>query len=295
MLSICIPTYNYLVIKLVSELHKQCQNNNIDYEILILEDGSSNSFFSENAENLSRFKNVKHILFTENQGRSKTRNYLANLAQFDNLLFLDSDSEISDENFINCYLNNIENSVICGGTIYLKSQKEKNKELRYKYGIISEMLSVDTRTKNKIFTTNNFLIHKKIFEQIQFKEFLTKYGHEDSLFGYELRKNNINIKHINNPVIHAGIEENAVFLDKTRLAIDNLIILNNQTTIDPNFINDITLAKTYKKVKNLKLHYLLKGLFKIFKNIILKHLLNSKNPNIFVFNFYKLGYYTIMQ
>ena len=175
MLSICIPTYNYSVIKLVSELERQCLNNNIDYEIMVLEDCSADSFFSKNAEDLSRFKNVKHILFTKNQGRSKVRNHLANLAQFDNLLFLDSDSEIPNENFINYYLNNIKNPVVCGGTIYLKSQKEKNKELRYKYGIISEMLSADIRTKNKIFTTNNFFIHKNIFKHIQFKEILTKY------------------------------------------------------------------------------------------------------------------------
>ena len=295
MISICIPTYNYSVIKLVSELDRQCRRNNIDYEILVLEDCSTKVCFLKNIEDLKNFENVKHLSFEENQGRSKARNYLAKVARFDNLLFLDCDSEINDENFINCYLKNIENPVVCGGTAYLKSQYEKNKELRYKYGIKCEMLSANVRNKKKIFTTNNFLIHKNIFEKIQFKEFLKKYGHEDSLFGYELRKNNIKIKHIDNPVIHAGVEENSVFIDKTRLAIDNLIIIQNQKSIDIDFINEITLAKTYKKLKNIRLNYLLKISFKISKNIVLRYLLYSKNPNIFVFNFYKLGYYSIRQ
>ena len=40
MLSICIPTYNCNVVKLVTDLSQQCQKLAIDFEILVLEDGN---------------------------------------------------------------------------------------------------------------------------------------------------------------------------------------------------------------------------------------------------------------
>jgi glycosyltransferase involved in cell wall biosynthesis len=295
MLSICIPVYNFSVITLVLELNNQCQKIAIDYEILVLEDGSTQINFSENEKHLSMLANVKHLFFEKNQGRSRARNHLANTAQFDNLLFLDCDSEINNENFIKNYIENIDNSVICGGLVYLESQKIKNSELRYMYGIKVEMRPAELRNKNNKFTSNNFLIQRKIFEKIRFQEFLTKYGHEDSIFGYELRKNKINIKHINNPVIHTGIDENSVFLEKTRIAIDNLNIIKKQTSIDPDFLAEITLVKTYKKIKNIYLHYLLKKIFTISCKLTEKYLLNSQNPKILIFNFYKLGYYSSIQ
>ena len=47
MLSILIPTYNYNVVPLVLELHKQCLECEIDFEILC-QDDASKLFFEEN-------------------------------------------------------------------------------------------------------------------------------------------------------------------------------------------------------------------------------------------------------
>ena len=61
MLSILIPTYNYNVYPLLTELKKQADLANLPYEILVLDDASS-LFIAENSkinvlENCSYFQN----------------------------------------------------------------------------------------------------------------------------------------------------------------------------------------------------------------------------------------------
>ncbi len=289
MLSICIPVYNYDVSKLLSQLDKQCSVLNIQYEILVFEDGSD----SNKVNSLENYKNVKHIVRKDNSGRSKARNILADNARFDKLLFLDCDSETGADDFIKNYIDNSEKTVVCGGTIYKESQYKKEFSLRYWYGIKREMISGDLRNSNvnQSFTTNNFLISRSVFEKIKFREFLTKYGHEDSLFGYELKHSGINILHIDNPVVHVGLESNQVFLDKTKNAIDNLIVIEKSKLVDTGFTAEISLVRAYKKLKRTGLKGLVKLFFSTFEKTIVKNLLYSTKPSMFLFDVYKLAYY----
>ncbi|MBK9012976.1 MAG: hypothetical protein IPM82_02230 [Saprospiraceae bacterium] len=63
--------------------------------------------------------------------------------------------------------------------------------------------------------TNNFLIPRQLFLEIQFDETLRQYGHEDTLFGMELARRQVPIVHIDNPLEHIGLEPVDVFLRKT--------------------------------------------------------------------------------
>ncbi|MDD4148951.1 MAG: glycosyltransferase [Bacteroidales bacterium] len=100
MLSICIPVYNYDVSELTIQIHKQCSILNVDFEILILEDGSQKEFVDNNTKTLSTQKHIKHIVNTQNSGRSVVRNQLAEAAKYDKILFLDCDSKLIDDKFI---------------------------------------------------------------------------------------------------------------------------------------------------------------------------------------------------
>jgi hypothetical protein len=144
---------------------------------------------------------------------------------------------------------------------------------------------------NRAFTTNNLLISKKIFQKIKFREFLRKYGHEDSLFGYELYINSYKTHHINNPVIHEGLEDNKTFIKKTEEGILNLIFIQENDRIDKNFTDEIKLIRIQKKITLLKLNGLINICFKKLKKILKTRLSNSKNPSILFFELYKLGYY----
>ncbi len=294
MLSICIPVYNYDVSELVIQIYKQCSKISIDFEILILEDGSEKNFVDKNAELLSSRKEITHIVNSQNSGRSAVRNQLADTAKFNKILFLDCDSKVIDDDFISNYINARENDVVCGGTAYFANQYVKSQSLRLKYGLEREMTTAAIRKKNpnKSFTTNNFLISKSIFDKIKFREFLKDYGHEDSLFGFELKQNDYIIHHIDNPVLHCGIEDNDIFLAKTYRAIENLILIQSNPKVNSAFIKEVKLVKTYCKIKKIGLMFVINLIFNTFQTQIKKHLIVSRKPSLFWFDFYKLAYYS---
>jgi len=292
MLNICIPVFNYNVNTLVKSLHEQCVNEKIEFRILIYEDGSDIEHTEINSP-LSELTNVFYIIGGINKGRSAARNYLVSRVETGKILFIDCDSLIEDKNYIKNYISHFDKNIVCGGTIYKTSQKQAGHELRYKYGGNREMTSAEKRNSNpnKSFTTNNFLASRDIFDKLCFREFLQQYGHEDSLFGFELKKMNIEIFHIENPVIHNGIEPNEVFLEKTIEGLQNLIIIEKSKEIDSTFTKEIRIVNKYLKLKQLYLVWLPFKIYKIFKNNIYKHLLISKNPSLSLFDLYKFGYY----
>ena len=135
MISILIPTYNYKIVALVSEVHKQFSEIKAAFEIRVYEDGSSH-FLEENT-NIQELKNVVYKQFSENKGRTATRNLLANDASYDWLLFLDADVLPKNSDFIATYLKAVEindDPVIFGGITYVLEAPEKSKRLRWVYG-----------------------------------------------------------------------------------------------------------------------------------------------------------------
>jgi hypothetical protein len=195
--------------------------------------------------------------------------------------------------FISNYIQELikeKHKVICGGRNYPEKWSDKNRMLRWKYGVQSESQSFEIRrlNPNKSFMTNNFLIHRAIFSSIKFDESLTGYGHEDTLFGYLLKINKIEIFHIDNPVLNGDIETNDEFLRKTETGIVNLCKIIAKLQFNQEFIHDVALLKFYQKLKKYQLIIPIRGLFYCFKSMI-KTQLKSGNPWLWLFNFYKLG------
>ncbi|MEH6766004.1 MAG: glycosyltransferase [Aequorivita antarctica] len=289
MISILIPTYNYIVFSLAETLQKQCENANIPYEILVLDDAST---AKKSLEDNSKINSLKHCSFQvlgENIGRSKIRNLLAEKANFDWLLFLDADTFPSNSEFVAKYLTAFSNevSVIFGGIEYPKNKSE-NFSLRHKYGSERESLPLVERLKipYRSFITMGFAIKKEVFQKIKFNEKLSGYGYEDSVFGYELQKNNISLLHIENPVIHLNLESNEDFIKKSNLALQNLLNFYNSGVID---VETVKILKTYQKLKSYNLLFAARWFFNISEEKLLKNL-NSPKPSLFLFDLYRLGY-----
>jgi hypothetical protein len=162
--------------------------------------------------------------------------------------------------------------------------------LRWVYGTKREALSAKIRNEQKgfIITSNNFLIEKRIFEKIKFREEVKKYGHEDTLFGFDLARNKIKIIHIDNPVFHTGLESSADFLQKTTEGLESLQFISEHL-LQNNFafINRVKFLRKFKKLKRFVPLILLKILNRIFKKL-LKRNLTGKNPNLFLFDVYKI-------
>ncbi len=290
MLSICIPVYNIHVSALVTELYKQIQYLHEPIEIILIDDDSQISF-----RDLNKIieQPHQHIQLEKNIGRAAIRNLFLKYAQFDSLLFLDCDAIIYTPNFLLNYVDYIKNDfdkVACGGRIYPSEKPNRQKLLSWKYGIFVESKNADERSKNpsQSFMTNNFIIKKNIFQIVQFDETLVEYGHEDTLFGYELSKNNINIQYIENPVLNGDIETNDVFLKKTTASLINLKQILIKNNYDINFINQVKLLRFIYNVKPSFVLHIISFVFFITKPLI-KFLLINGFANLALFNFYKLG------
>ena len=288
MLSILIPTYNYNAFPLVEELYKQASLAGIPFEVRCIDDASS-SFDVENKKiNLLAHCNYRKL--PENIGRSKIRNLLAQEAQFDWLLFLDVDVIPKSQEFIAAYIPYLNDKIktVNGGICYQEVKPEKNKVFRWLYGKNREAKPCLERQINPYvsFLTLNFLIHKSIFSVVKFNESIPNLRHEDTLFSYDLKKNNIIVEHIDNPVYHLGLDTFDVAIKKENESIIALKHLLDNQLIDPNYIK---ISKVFSIVNKLKLTQVFGVFYVITKKLFLKNL-SSNKPSLFVFDLYRLGY-----
>lgn len=289
MISICIPIYNFDVRPLVSDLTKQIQFI-FDHEIeIILIDDASNEDFRKINKNLNQLH--EYIQLEKNIGRAKIRNLFLKYTSQPYLLFLDCDSSISSNpNFIQNYieyLSRVQSLITYGGRIYPNQAPTIQQNLSWKYGYYIESKSALLRSNdpNKSFQTNNFVIHRSLFKNNLFDETLIEYGHEDTLFGLELNRKNILIQHIENPVLNNHIEINDEFINKTHLAIQNLVQLINSGKIKGDDFNKIKLLNFYNKLSIFRLAFY--HFIKLFEDKMIKNL-KSENPNLNIFSIYKL-------
>lgn len=190
MLSVLIPTYNYNVFPLVLELQKQCLECEINFEILVFDDGSK-LFLDENQQ-INSIENCRFSQNNSNLGRGKNINFLAENAQFEWLLIMDCDTFPTQNDYIRNYISQINNAekVVFGGIEYKKERPNNNQLLRWTYGNARESLSVEKRNTNRNGNalTSNLLIQKNAFLSNPFDKSITKYGYEDLVFLSELKK-----------------------------------------------------------------------------------------------------------
>jgi len=290
MLSICIPIYNYDVRRLVKELHLQAEKTSYPYEILLIDDASDEKFREMNQA--IDLETVRYIQLNENIGRSKIRNCLAEEAKYSCLLFMDCDSAVASPQYIENYIRFFDSQTICcGGRIYEDKKPADSTYLRWKYGVARECTPAAERRKdpNAGFQTNNFLIHRNIFEKVKFNEELDGYGHEDTLFGLELKGKGIIIQHTDNPLIHLGLESASNFLKKTENGIANLhkveLILREKY---PEYVNHSRLMRSKLFLQKFHFSGIASILFRIMRNPMKNNLL-SKKPSLFIFDLYRLG------
>ncbi|MBZ4042527.1 glycosyltransferase family 2 protein [Flavobacterium hibisci] len=288
MLSILIPTYNYNVYNLVLELHKQCMELGIIFEIIVIDDGS-NSQTNETNNHINLLKNSTFIPLNKNIGLSSNRNLLASNTNYENLLFIDGDSVIINPNYIKNYINAIQDfDIIYGGRVHPETVDYSKQKLRWKYGRMVEDKTALQRNSAlyKTLMFNNTLIKKSRFNEIKFDSNLIKYGHEDTLFAYQVSLLQFKVKHIDNAIEHGHIDESKVFISKIKNGLDNLISIDESNKIDPDFVK---ILKLYHFLKKYNLNFALNVFYKLLNKIIHRQLI-SKNPSLFLFNLYRIGY-----
>ncbi|GAB5564078.1 MAG: glycosyltransferase [Winogradskyella sp.] len=280
MLSILIPTYNYNSVPLVTELHKQCNDSGITYEILVFDDDSSEEFKIVNRA-INNLSNCTYKELELNIGRSAIRNMLAKSAKFDNLIFLDCDVLPKSNDFISTYLNNLDKDIIYGSVTNTLEKPQKPKRLRWLY---------TKKREQKSECSSNFYIKKVIILQNTFDESIDKYGYEDVLFFSSIKKNGFIISSLNNPVIHLDNESASIFINKVETSLKTL-----KELIDKGNLNETNskIYYYYKIIDSCGLKGLLKLFFKTLNPLMIKNF-NSSSPSLFLFDIYRLGYFSII-
>lgn len=293
MLSICVPVYNYPVVPFVTTILSQAKQLSCDFEILVWEDGSSEAYKKENRRLLGLDTQLHYVEWEQNRGRSIIRNRLAEAASFRYILFLDCDAILPDLHFLKRYADHwnseLERQVICGGRIYPEQPHDPRLQLHWLYGSVKESQGVEARrvAPNSSFMTNNFLISRSIFTDIQFNEELRGYGHEDTLFGWELQKLGIEIEHIDNPVIHTGLESSSNFLKKTNEGIDNLYRLYRLMGRGSLWWKAIKLLRIFHRLQQWRIKEMVYWVLTPLQKPIERQL-HSAKPSLVAFDLYKL-------
>jgi len=291
MLSICIPVYNYDITAFVRRLHEQALQTNCPFEILLMDDASHEPFRTINRV-VTDLPYVRYIQLDNNIGRSKIRNRLADEARYPYLLFTDCDSTPASDTYIADFLPHCRPGVVCcGGRQYEAHKPHDNTLLRWKYGTARECASAAIRSRkpNYGFCSNNFLIHQPLFRTVRFNENLKNCVHEDTLFGIELLAHGITVQHIDNPLIHLGLESAADFLRKTEDGIQNLLTIDALLRDKyPQHVAHSRLTATRNILLKCHLLPLVAIVFKCCRPAMKTHLLGN-NPSLRIFDLYRLG------
>jgi len=291
MISVLIPIFNFNVAKLVKDLHAQLTYANVEFEIILGDDASTELHGNEK---LMTLQGVTHFSLSENIGRAKMRNLLVEKANYPFLLFMDCDAALLSSTYINNYLLEISRNskpvCIIGGVAYRRQKPNPKYYLRWHYGKKREATDAGSRNNKpyKSFTSFNAVFSKSIFDLVKFDESFSTYGNEDTFFGNQLRSAQIPVIHINNPLYHDGLDTNEDYLKKVETSIDNLIVLLKANKIGSGFVNENRLLATYFKCKKLKSASLLRLFYKMFLQKIKQKILRT--PTVFLLDLYKLGY-----
>ncbi len=293
--AICIPIYNFYVCPLVQALYKQTKAlSQTEVEIIMIDDASSSSYKSIN-QTIKNFGT--YIELPQNIGRAKIRNLFLQYSQANYFLFLDGDALVIQDDFVSKYLQLIAEQqppIICGGRVYPTHLPSPAQSLRWRYGHAKESQTADIRNQqpNRSFMTNNFVVERTVLARIPFDERLSQYGHEDTLFGFELQKQGITIMHINNPILNGDIETNTLFMTKTEAGINNLAQIIYWQKKDKTLINSIQLSRIYFALPSW-ITIVWQWLFKRCIRKPLRWLLLHQRPPLFCFDVYKLGCFAI--
>ena len=289
-LSVLIPTYNCRCYTLAETLQKQLAATGEDYEILVADDGSRDQVSLIANLKINELDNCRFIRREKNVGRAAIRNFLADEAKGEWILFIDNDASVPSNGYIATYLETFKNNdidAVVGGLYHPETCPSPHVTLRYRYEKKADLhRSAKERSEHPFmhFTTFNFAIRRKFFKQIRFDETCREYGYEDTLLGVELYKLNIRLIHIDNPLIHLGLDKNDFYLKKVETSLHTLLSLGDK-------IQDYShVANTAKQLSNYHAARLYEAFFHVTKGIMRKNLTGAK-PNLTVFSMYKLGLY----
>lgn len=287
MLSILIPTYDQVCYRLVADLHQQAEALGIDHEIIVADDGSRDQVKQIANHKINDLASCRYIRRTENAGRAAIRNYLTQQAKGEWLLFCDSDGAIpaGATDFLGTYLAAAElGKIICGGITHPATCPDPTRRLRWKYERAYESKHGHVSQEFRSFC---FLIPRAAALAVPFDERYRHYGYEDVKFGRDLQAAGYEIIGIDCPMLNTDIEPSPIFLRKTEEALRTAHLFQEDLR------NDVGLLRLHHKLRFLS--PLMRLSYWLLERPLRRHLSESTNPSISLFNLYKLLYFNSLK
>ncbi len=285
-LSILIPTRNDNCRDLAKSLVEQAASiQDLDYEIIVADDGSTEGSVIANNGMISNLPNCRYIIRKENVGRAAIRNFLAQEAQNEWLLFVDSDMLIINPHFLEQYLMTVNHEIVVYGGYKVVGKERHN--LRFHYEKTSERMHTCKKRREHPyldFHTSNFMILRSLMLEYPLDTNYRGYGYEDVAYGKQLKDAGIRITHINNPVGFSKFENNCHFIAKTEESIRTLKAHRKE-------LHDYSRIILFtEKLTKFHLKEAINFLYKKSHNKWRKRLCEGKG-SLLLLKLYKVGYY----
>ncbi|WP_318478780.1 glycosyltransferase family 2 protein [Photobacterium leiognathi] len=216
LLSIIIPAYNvseYIDKCLTSIL--DCNIKDYDYEIVIVDDGSTDDTLSKIKEYKKNLDNL--IIFTQkNKGQSAARNKGVELSSGEYIWFVDSDDYISSNSFDIIY-GHIEKAKECQLIVFdgnsFNDGYSKNRSLPYirprfncSIVTVNDFLSISIKEKKYFVQPSHYIIKAEIAKNVKFREGII---YEDNLYLLDILLKITKIYTINEVLYFRRIRENS--------------------------------------------------------------------------------------
>lgn len=280
-LSILIPCCNCDCTTLVNELARQCSViQSFRYEIIIADDGSTDTTLIITNRALEAVPNVYYKALPKSRNRSAMRNRLASLASYEWQLQINANVRITRMSFILDYISVTSAAkVVCGSTSALLDKTNLRAKYEYAFHQKNNINNAATYFRN-----TNCLYHDSVFRIAKYDESIDGYGYEDLVFGNELRRQDIEILCIDNPVEYSSLESNASYLAKTEEALRTL------KSLEPQLSTSSLLIKTANRLSRFHLSPIIRFWHTCLSGIERRNLCGS-HPSLRIFALYKLGYY----
>ena len=286
-LSILIPTYNGICTKLVSDLQVQAGKLGITYEIIVADDGSTDTANINANRAINTLPHCRYVERTENVGRAAIRNFLASQAAYSRLLFIDSDMMVCRDDYLQRYADcdNCQADCILYGGVTIGPLIPGNLRSMYEKAVEHEH-TPERRQQSPYgdFHTANFMVPRQLMLQHPFDQRFHHYGYEDVLFGKQMEQHAIPIVHIDNPLSFEIFETNADFVSKTAEGLRTLHQFRDE-------LQGYSRLLTWSSSTKVSL---LRPLIRLCHSLFGKSIrqeLTGTRPSLLLFKLYKLGYY----
>ena len=294
MLSILIPTYNFDCLLLIRALHDQCEKLRaedlaFDYEIIVADDCSPMrevvSWLDAGIRQLG--ERVRLLSLNDNVGRAEVRNVMLCEARGVWMMMIDSDAQVVREDFVKRYWEVRDDADVTIGGILHPSVAERGHELRIAYERSFEKqrwLSWRQRHPYANFSVFNLMARRDVLTRFCFDTRCAEYGYEDFFLGVALATAGVRVSHIDNPLLHTGIDTSYDFLRKTETAVRTLSRL-------PMSLRRMTGLEIHaSRFRNLHLDGVFVWVFTCFRTAVRRQLL-SRYPSVVLLQLYKLACY----